>query len=313
MKILVFANSSLFVKTVSYMVNHIEIVGIIIPDNSNYDLLSTIEYAEAQQIPLLSVSNIDLNNRLEVNSWISATGCDAALVMTFPFKIPESILHIPKKGVFNVHYSKLPAYKGPDPLFWQLKNGLKEIGVSVHKMTNILDDGPLVFRKAMVLMPGENYGLAAARLTLLLSQRFNEIFQNILTGKYIETESAAQNSYFKRPQADDLTINWEEQSALEIENLVNAANPRYSGAVTYLNGHLVRILEVSGVDVTFDPGTVVPGAVFHVDPHHGPMVLTADKQLLLFNIVETENGIFSGKKWCAMGLKQGDRFVNLNK
>lgn len=311
MKILVFANSSLFVKTVSGMLDHIQVVGIVIPNKTNYDLLSTVEYAEAHQIPLLKVSDVDLRGR-EVHTWISATGCNAALVMTFPFKIPESILNIPEKGVFNVHYSKLPAFKGPDPLFWQLKNGLKEIGLSVHKMTDILDDGPLVFSKGMILMPGESYGLAATRLTVLLSQSFNEIFQNISIGKYIEAEATNQTSYFKRPQAADLTINWEQQPAVEIENLVNAANPRYNGAITYFNGQPVRILEVSGVDGKFEPGAVVPGTVFHVDPLHGPMVLTADKQLLLFNIVETEQGIFSGKKWCAIGLKQGDRFVNLN-
>jgi methionyl-tRNA formyltransferase len=312
MKILIFANSSLFVKTVTGILDHIQVVGIIIPDTSNNDLLSTVEYAEAQQIPLLKVSAADLKKGREVNSWILATGCNAALVMTFPFKIPESILNIPEKGVFNVHYSMLPAYKGPDPVFWQLKNGLKEIGLSIHKVTDILDEGPLVFRKAMVLMPGENYGLAAVRLTLLLSQSLDEIFQNILAEKYFAAESEIQTSYFKRPQVDDLTINWEQQSAVEIENLVNAANPRYNGAISYLNEQPVRILEVSGVDGKFEPGTVVPGTVFHIDPHHGPMVLTVDKQLLLFNIVETENGIFSGKKWCAMGLKQGDKFVSLN-
>jgi methionyl-tRNA formyltransferase len=312
MKILIFTNSSLFVKTVAGMVGHLQVVGIIIPDTSNYDLLSTVEYAEAQQIPLLKVSDADLKKNHEVNSWISETGCNAAFVMTFPFKIPDGILNIPEKGVFNVHYSMLPAYKGSDPVFWQLKNGMKEIGLSIHKMTNILDDGPLVFRKGMVLMPGENYGLAATRLTLLLSQYLSEIFQSILLGKYITVDSATQASYFKRPQAADLTISWEQQPAAEIENLVNAANPKYNGAITYLNGQPIRILEISGVDVKFDPGTVIPGTVFHVDPHHGPLVLTADKQLLLFNIVETENGIFSGKKLCAMGLKQGDRFVNLN-
>lgn len=311
MKILIFANGSLFVKAVSGMVHHIQVVGIIIPDTDNYDLLSTVEYADAHQIPLLRVGAADLKGQ-EVNSWILATDCDAALVMTFPFKIPESILNIPNKGVFNVHYSMLPAYKGPDPVFWQLKNGQKEAGISIHKMTGVLDEGPLVFRKAMVLMLGENYGLAAARLTLLLSQNLDEIFQRILTGKYITVESEIQASYFKRPQAADLTINWEQQTAAEIENLVNAANPKYNGAVTYLNEQPVRILEVSGVDVKFEPGAVVSGTVFHVDPHHGPMVLTADKQLLLFNIVETENGIFSGKKFCAMGLRQGDRFVSLN-
>jgi methionyl-tRNA formyltransferase len=232
--------------------------------------------------------------------------------MTFPFKIPERMLNIPEKGTFNVHYSKLPSYKGAAPLFWQLKNGLKEVSLTIHKMTRQFDEGPIVFSKEMALLPGENYGLVKARLTLLLLHNFEEIFHHISTGEYMEADPLTEVSYYKHPQSDDLTINWEKHSATEVENLVNAANPIYNGAITYLSGQLIRILEVSGVDGGFEPGTILPGTIFHIDPNHGPMVLTADKQLLLLNIIATEHGVFSGKKICAIGLNQGDKFVTLN-
>lgn len=312
MKILVFTNSSLFVKIVSELVSHVQVVGIVIPEVENHDLLSTIEYADHQNIPLLKVSNSDLQKTNKVDSFILNTGCCTGMVMTFPFKIPEHTLDIPEKGMFNVHYSKLPSYKGADPLFWQLKNGLKEVSLSIHKMTSEFDEGPIFFSRELLLFPGENYGLAKTRLALLMLDNLKEILDNILTGKYITFTSSVQNSYYKRPQVEDLTINWEKQSAQEIENLVNAANPVYNGAITYLQGQPIQVLEVSGVDGTFEPGITPPGTIFHIDQYHGPMVLTADKQLLLLNIIATENGIFSGKKLCAIGLKQGDMFRNLN-
>lgn len=310
MDILIFTNGSLFVQTVSGMGDAYRIVGIVIPNDPGYDLLSTIDYAGAQQIPLLYVSNMDLQQPGKVDEWISALGSKAALVMTFPFKIPERILNIPERGFYNVHFSQLPAFKGPDPLFWQMKNGLKSVGLTVHKMTAKMDDGPLVFSQQLTLMSGETYGIARTRLTALLSQNLQKILQNIFEAKYLLTTEVIENSTYKRPQASDLIIDWEKHSAQEIENLVNAANPAYQGAVTYLSGQLIRIVEVSPVEGGFEPGATVPGTIFYVDQHHGPMVLTADKQLLLLNIFETEQGVFSGKKLCAMGLKQGDRFMN---
>lgn len=312
MKVLVFTNSSLFVKIASGLLSHAQLAGIIIPDMLNHDLLSTIEYAADQQIPLLKVSAADLQENTAVASWIAATNCSTAMVLTFPFKIPAPILNIPEKGFYNVHYSKLPSYKGADPLFWQLKNGEQQVALTVHRMTEKFDDGPIIFSQGLALLPGENYGLAKTRLTMLLQHNLENILQNISSGKYIEVSPLLKTSYYKRPQADELTINWEKQSAQEIENLVNATNPMYNGATTYLNGLLIRVLEVSGVDGGFDPGTIMPGTIFHIDPHHGPMVLTADKQLILLNVIETESGVFSGKKFCAMGLKLGDRFLNLN-
>jgi len=312
MKIIIFTSSSLFVKTVSGLTSHCEIAGIVIPEDFNYDLTGTIDYAETNKIPLLRVNKTDLQNLGNLASWMSGLHASAALVMTFPFKIPEHILTIPEKGIFNVHFSKLPAYKGSAPLFWQLKNGEPQSCLTVHQMTAQLDEGPVVFSQDMPLMAGENYGIAKARLTHLLTQNLGKITQAIATNQQHQSTETAEESFFTSPELDDLTIKWNQQTAQEIENLVNAANPLYNGAITSMNGQQFRILEVSLVTGEFTPGTTLPGTVFHVDPHHGPMVLTTDQKLLLINIIETPEGVFSGKKICAMGLKAGDHFLNLN-
>lgn len=312
MKIIIFTSSSLFVKTVSGLTSHCEIAGIVIPEDFNYDLTGTIDYAETNKIPLLRVNKTDLQNLGNLASWMSGLHASAALVMTFPFKIPEHILTIPEKGIFNVHFSKLPAYKGSAPLFWQLKNGEPQSCLTVHQMTTELDEGPVIFSQDMPLMAGENYGIAKARLTHLLTQNLGKITQAIATNQQHSSTETTKESFFLSPELDDLTIKWNQQTAQEIENLVNAANPLYNGAITSMNGQQFRILEVSLVSGEFTPGATLPGTVFHVDPHHGPMVLTTDQKLLLINIIETPEGVFSGKKICAMGLKAGDHFLNLN-
>lgn len=307
MKVIAFTNSSLLLKTIADLTINATLAGIVVPEDLNYDLLETIDWAEKNQIPLLKISKNDLLPDASLSKWMINLDVTAALVMTFPFKIPEHILNIPEKGVFNVHFSMLPSYKGSAPLFWQLKNGEKQTGLSIHKMTPVLDAGPLVFSQAIPFMPGENYGIAKGRLTTLLAQSMAQIISGINANTNVNPSDEYPESFFKRPEQADLTIDWNNQTAIEIENLVNAANPLYQGAITYISGQLVKILEVSMVTGTFDPGIVLPGTVFHADLNQGPMVLTMDKQLLLLNIIETPFGIFSGRKICAMGLKPGDR------
>lgn len=307
MNAIVFTNSSLFQQNAILLSIHVKIVGIAISDRLNFETELTMAWAAEQQIPVFVVNKQDLNKGEQLKNWMIDLAADLTLVFTFPYRIPQHTLIIPRLGFFNFHFSMLPAYKGAAPLFWQLKNGETGTGLSVHRMTSKMDEGELVFGQNLQLMPGENHGMAYDRLTHLIGQSIPEVIDRIRSGDYM-VKSDSQCSYFGIPEAADLTINWENHSAAEIENLVNAANPQYQGALTYLAGEPIRILEVSPVDGEFNPGTAVAGTVFHVDPHHGPMVLTSNQQLLLLNIISTSNGIFSGKKICAMGLKVGAQF-----
>lgn len=309
--VIVFTNSSLFLKISDLLSNHIKIAGIAISDQLNNETELTKDWAVKQRIPILVVNKQDLNKGTDLKKWMVNLASDLALVLTFPYRIPQNILSIPRLGFFNFHFSMLPAYKGAAPLFWQLKNGEKGAGLSVHKMTTRMDEGALVFSQYLPLLPGENHGIAYGRLTQLLEQVIPEVIDNITTGSYIDPDPDHRESYFGIPKVEDLTINWQNHSAAEIENLVNAANPQYQGALTYLGGEPIRIFEVSPVDGDFNPGTAEAGTIFHVDPHHGPMVLTSNKQLLLLNIISTSTGIFSGKKICAIGLKAGERLGNI--
>ena len=57
-------------------------------------------------------------------------------------------------GIWNIHPSTLPRFRGPAPMFWQLRNGLSVAGVSVHKMTQTIDSGPLWSRAPVQLPSG---------------------------------------------------------------------------------------------------------------------------------------------------------------
>ncbi len=91
---------------------------------------------------------------------------DVAVVACFPQRIPAPLLALPRHGFLNLHPSLLPAYRGPNPVFWQLRQGETETGVTIHFMDEGLDTGEIV-RQARVAFPA---GASGAQLDRLLAE-----------------------------------------------------------------------------------------------------------------------------------------------
>ncbi len=99
--------------------------------------------------------------------------CDVLVVACFNQRIPRAVRALAGRAAVNLHPSRLPEFRGPAPLFWQLRAGLRSVGVSLHGLTDELDSGPLL-GQCMVSLPAGADGrqldtlLAAAGSALLL-------------------------------------------------------------------------------------------------------------------------------------------------
>lgn len=88
---------------------------------------------------------------------------DLVLVACFTQRLPAAVLRVPRWGCLNLHPSLLPAYRGPAPLFWQLRDGMTDIGVTVHWMDERLDTGDIAAQRPLTLPEGAS-GPEADRL-----------------------------------------------------------------------------------------------------------------------------------------------------
>ena len=79
---------------------------------------------------------------------------DWLVVACFPWRIPASILATPRRGALNLHPSLLPRWRGPEPLFWTFHAGDATTGVTVHRLTDRLDAGPVVAQRRRPLPAG---------------------------------------------------------------------------------------------------------------------------------------------------------------
>jgi methionyl-tRNA formyltransferase len=205
----------------------------------------------------------------------------------------------------------LPKYKGADPIFWQIKNMEKYGGISVHVMTEDIDSGPIVLREELAIIPGETYGLYAQRLAALAAEKVAIVPDMLKAGTLtIEQKADEPALFYKAPSPTDLRINWQEQNAGEIENLVNATNPRYGGAFTSIRQSQVNLLEVAPADINNPTGEqIAPGTIVHADVMYGLIVACTNHQFLKINVVHVQQGYLSGSKMFNLGFRAGEVFV----
>ncbi|MEV7581903.1 methionyl-tRNA formyltransferase [Streptomyces erythrochromogenes] len=82
-------------------------------------------------------------------------GLDLLICYGFSWRLPRSVLGIPRYGVVNVHCSMLPKYRGPAPVLWAIRNGDPYLGVTIHRMDEQFDTGPVLAQQDGIPIPDE--------------------------------------------------------------------------------------------------------------------------------------------------------------
>jgi len=268
-------------------------------------LLQSVGIAR-DEIHILSKKNL----ANELKELIDVFKPDALFTLTFPWLVPDAILALLPNRCINFHFGILPKYKGADPIFWQLKNGEQTGGISIHIMTPEIDKGPVLQIEELPIFAGETYGLYSERLGGLAADAVVKVLNNVDDYKVNDPLTDDKPPlFFKAPNQTDCTINWHAQTAAEIEQLVNATNPRYNGAATSIRQNQVYLLEVSPADVNnAQDEQYPPGTIIHADLLYGLIVACIDKQFLKINVARLQQGYFSGGKLFSLGFKVGEVF-----
>ena len=243
--------------------------------------------------------------------WVKKLEPDIVIVYGFSFILSNQFFDLAKFGFYNIHFSLLPAYKGPSPVFWQLRNGEKMSGVSIHRMTKKADSGVVLVQMPYQISEQDTLGLLHVKLSDLVIPSLHQFLQLQLFAKEDNHDKPVfklTESYQKRPETADIRINWKIQSASQILSLVNAANPVYQGACTFYKGMEVRILQVTIIEesrntekeIRFNPGEVL-------SENEALIVRCQCGNSVEIEIVATSVGVMTGKKWKEVFIKKTDQ------
>lgn len=129
---------------------------------------SVVRVLEKNRIPVWrlvsSINSVDSANRLkELNP-------DLIVIIAGDQVFKKAVLDIPRYGAINAHSSLLPAYKGLMPAFWVLKNNEKQTGVTVYKLTEGIDDGPIIVDRKFDIDPGLSHSDLVKKCKLVANE-----------------------------------------------------------------------------------------------------------------------------------------------
>jgi methionyl-tRNA formyltransferase len=157
--------------------------------------------------------------------------------------LKRELLEIPKHGALNMHGSLLPKYRGRVPVNWAIIHSETETGATLHYMTEKPDNGDIVARQAVPILPNDTALEVFRKVTVAAEMALDACLTDLLADSAPRIkQDLIKGGYFGGRNAEDGVIDWS-QSAQAIHNLVRAVAPPYPGATTQLIGKPMRILQ----------------------------------------------------------------------
>jgi methionyl-tRNA formyltransferase len=158
-----------------------------------------------------------------------ALGLDAAVVVAFGQILPREVLEAPRLGSFNLHGSLLPRWRGAAPIQRAIMAGDAVTGVQVMRMTEGLDEGPILASETLRIGPLDTVQTLHDRMAEAGAELLVATLPLIETGAARETPQAADGvTYAKKIRAKEARIDWTRPAA-EIDRKIRGLSP-YPGA-----------------------------------------------------------------------------------
>ena len=164
------------------------------------------EFCKKNKIKFSNPINFNSEKELSIFKKLSP---DVVIVVAYGQIISKRFLEIPKLGFINIHASLLPKWRGAAPIQRAIINGDKKVGVSIMKIEEKLDSGPLLASKEFELDQNAIYGDIEKKLSLTGANLLIESLKMIKSknSKFIE-QKHSEATYAKKIEKNETKINW---------------------------------------------------------------------------------------------------------
>ena len=128
-----------------------------------------------------------INNKEAINK-ISSKKADILIVVAYGLIIPDEILNAYNGHIYNIHASLLPRWRGAAPIHRAIEAGDKETGITIMKIVNKLDAGPMIMKEKVPISGEDTTDFLSKKLSQLGSSMITSLLNNIERGKVIKLE-----------------------------------------------------------------------------------------------------------------------------
>lgn len=164
---------------------------------------------------------------------------DVAVVVAYGLLLPKPVLDAPRFGCFNVHASLLPRWRGAAPIQRAIMAGDTETGVTIMRMDEGLDTGPMVLKARCAITEDTTAGSLHDELAVIGAKAIVETLKTPdATGNIQPVDGV---TYAKKINKAEAKIDFS-KSALEVRNQINGLSP-FPGAWCYIIHTRVKILK----------------------------------------------------------------------
>ena len=185
---------------------------------------------------------LSLKNNREEYEYLKRLDADLAIVVAYGQIIPNEILNLTKKGFINIHASLLPKWRGAAPIQRSIINLDKQTGITIMKINNKLDSGPICNSYKMDISNNENAEIISNKLSLLAAEKILDNIDDVLDNKIeFKEQNHADATYANKIKKSEGKINWNNKA----ENIIGKINGLYPspGAWFIYKGERYKILK----------------------------------------------------------------------
>ena len=181
---------------------------------------------------------------------------DLGVVVAYGHILRREVLDAPTLGMINVHASLLPRFRGAAPIQHAILAGDRETGISIMRMEEGLDSGPVLLRLSTPMADGETAGTLTTRLASLGAAALVEALSHLSAGTATaQPQDSATATYAPKISRESARLDWSRDAAA-LERQVRAFDP-VPGAWASLGGVPVKLFGGMPAVGGGEPGSVL--------------------------------------------------------
>ncbi len=215
------------------------------------------------------------------------SGASVAISVNWPTLIGRRMLEVFQFGVINAHAGDLPRFRGNATPNWAILAEEERIVLTLHRMVEHLDAGPILAQRAFPLTDSTYVGDVYRFLEENIPELFVSVLDSLQAGSLVEKEQpedASQSLRCYPRQRRDGELDWS-RAAEDLARLVRASSEPFAGAYSFLGSDKVVVWRAHP-EVLKYPYLGVPGQVVQVRRPAGEVVVLTGEGVLVLEEIE---------------------------
>ena len=203
------------------------------------------KFAKENNIPVFTPEKFD---KEFFDEKIGGLGAQAGIVVAFGQIIAKDLLDVLKHGFINIHYSKLPKFRGAAPVQRSIMNGETSSAVTFFRIDEGLDTGQILKSINYEINQNISSDEMLDEMNELASAEISNLIEDLAEGNIELLDQVGESSVANKLNEDDMKIDWS-RNAKTIKDLIRSGTENLN-AWTMFNGKKIKIKSCSSPDLS---------------------------------------------------------------